>query len=118
LKIQVLPSELQLMEDFVPKKEEKHKATGSVRLAAPSNYSTELDLRGQNGDEAVMELERFIDNAVRLHLETIRIIHGKGTGVLRQRVQACLKKHSQVKSYRLGIYGEGEDGVTIATLKK
>ena len=118
LKIQVLPSELQLMEDFVPKKEEKHKATGSERLPAPSNYSTELDLRGQNGDEAVMELERFIDNAVRLHLETIRIIHGKGTGVLRQRVQACLKKHSQVKSYRLGIYGEGEDGVTIATLKK
>ena len=77
-----------------------------------------LDLRGQNGDEAVMELERFIDNGVRLHLETIRIIHGKGTGVLRQRVQTCLKKHPQVKSFRLGVYGEGEDGVTIATLKK
>jgi len=118
LKIQVQPSELQLMEDFAPKKKEKLKATGGVRLAAPSTVSTELDLRGQNGDEAVMELERFIDNGVRLHLETIRIIHGKGTGVLRQRVQSCLKKHPQVKSFRLGVYGEGEDGVTIATLKK
>ena len=118
LKIQVQPSEIQLLEGIAPKKEEKLKASGSVRLAAPSTVSTEIDLRGQNGDEAVMELERFIDNAVRLHLESIRIIHGKGTGVLRQRVQACLKKHSQVKSFRLGIYGEGEDGVTIATLRK
>jgi DNA mismatch repair protein MutS2 len=118
LKIQVQPSELQLMEGSAPKKQEKLKATNSVRLAAPSTVSTEIDLRGQNGDEAVMDLERFIDNAVRLHLESIRIIHGKGTGVLRQRVQACLKKHSQVKSFRLGIYGEGEDGVTIATLRK
>ena len=106
------------MEDVTPKKEEKLKASGSVRLAAPGNYSTELDLRGQNGDEAVMELERFIDNAMRLHLESIRIIHGKGTGVLRQRVQTCLKRHPQVKSFRLGVYGEGEDGVTIATLRK
>jgi len=118
LKIQVQPNELQLMEDVAPKKEEKLKASGSVRLAAPGNYSTELDLRGQNGDEAVMELERFIDNAMRLHLESIRIIHGKGTGVLRQRVQTCLKRHPQVKSFRLGVYGEGEDGVTIATLRK
>ncbi len=118
LKIQVQPSELQLVEDFGQKKQEKPKATGSVRLAAPSNPTTELDLRGQNGDEAVMELERFIDGALRLRLETVRIIHGKGTGVLRQRVQASLKKNPQVKSFRLGVYGEGEDGVTIATLKK
>ena len=118
MKIQVQPSELQLVEDFGQKKQEKPKATNSVRLAAPSNPTTELDLRGQNGDEAVMELERFIDGAMRLHLETVRIIHGKGTGVLRQRVQASLKKNPQVKSFRLGVYGEGEDGVTIATLRK
>ena len=65
-----------------------------------------------------MELDRFIDNAVRLHLDTITIIHGKGTGVLRQRVHARLKNHPQIKSFRLGVYGEGENGVTIATLKK
>ena len=114
LKIQVLPSELQLMEGIAPKKQEKPKASPSVRLAAPSTVSTELDLRGQNGDEAVMELERFIDNAVRLHLETIRIIHGKGTGVLRAAVQSELRKNKFVKKFRLGVYGEGEDGVTIA----
>ena len=118
LKIQVQPSELQLMEDFGQKKPAKKQVSGSVRLEAPANPSMELDLRGQNGDEAVMELERFIDSAVRLHLETVRIIHGKGTGVLRQRVQASLKRHPQIKSFRLGVYGEGEDGVTIATLKK
>ncbi len=118
LKIQVQPSELQLVEDFGQKKPEKPKSSGGSRLAAPTNMTTELDLRGQNGDEAVMELERFIDGAIRLHLETVRIIHGKGTGVLRQRVQTSLKKNPQVKSFRLGVYGEGEDGVTIATLKK
>ena len=117
LKIQVQPSELQLMEDMPKKKDEKLKG-GGVRLAAPSSFATELDLRGQSGDEAIMELERYIDNAIRLHMETVRIIHGKGTGVLRQRVQASLKKNPQVKSFRLGVYGEGEDGVTIATLRK
>ena len=117
LKIQVQPSELQLMEDMPKKKDEKLKG-GGVRLSAPSSFATELDLRGQSGDEAIMELERYIDNAIRLHMETVRIIHGKGTGVLRQRVQASLKKNPQVKSFRLGVYGEGEDGVTIATLRK
>ena len=67
-------------------------------------------------DEAIMELDRFIDGAVRMHLTAVTIIHGKGTGVLRRAVQAELKSMPQVKSYRLGVYGEGEDGVTIATL--
>ena len=77
-----------------------------------------VDLRGQMAEEALMELDRFLDNAVRLRLDTVTIIHGKGTGVLRQRVQAHLKGHPQVKAFRLGIYGEGENGVTIATMKK
>ncbi len=114
LKIQVEPSDLQLMEGEPQKKEE---VKSGPRLKAPEQFTPELDLRGESGDEAVMELDRFLDNAVRLHLETVRIIHGKGTGVLRQRVQERLRRHPQVKSFRLGVYGEGENGVTIATLK-
>ena len=117
LKIQVEPRELQLMEDAKPEKKEPLRS-GGARLSAPQNATAELDLRGESGDEAILELDQFLDNAVRLHLETVTIIHGKGTGVLRQRVQARLRSHPQVKSFRLGVYGEGENGVTIATLKK
>ena len=117
LKIQVPASDLQLMDAPAPAKKEPVRS-GGARLSTPERYSTELDLRGESGDEAVLELDRFIDNAVRLHLDTITIIHGKGTGVLRQRVHARLKNHPQIKSFRLGVYGEGENGVTIATLKK
>ena len=74
-------------------------------------------MRGMTAEEAIMELGRFIDGAVRMHLPAVTIIHGKGTGVLRRAVQAELKGMPQVKSYRLGVYGEGEDGVTIATLE-
>ena len=116
LKIQVEHSDLQLLE-FEQVKQEAPRS-GGVRLKAPEQFTTELDLRGESGDEAIMELDRFLDSAVRLHMETVRIIHGKGTGVLRQRVQTHLKRHPQVKSFRLGVYGEGEDGVTIASLKK
>lgn len=116
LKIQVEQSDLQLLE-FEQVKQEAPRS-GGVRLKAPAQFTTELDLRGESGDEAIMELDRFLDSAVRLHMETVRIIHGKGTGVLRQRVQTHLKRHPQVKSFRLGVYGEGEDGVTIASLKK
>jgi DNA mismatch repair protein MutS2 len=68
-------------------------------------------------DEAVAIVERFIDTAHMRHVEEVRIIHGKGTGVLRQAVQQSLKRNPQVKSFRLGRYGEGETGVTIAQLK-
>lgn len=117
LKIQVEPKELQLLEDVKPEKKEPPRS-GGVRLSGPQQVTAELDLRGQSGDEAILELDQFLDNAVRLHLETVTIIHGKGTGVLRQRVQARLRSHPQVKSFRLGVYGEGENGVTIATMKR
>jgi len=118
LKIKVGKDEIQLSQLQKPAKPAMQPKTSSVRLSAPENRGTSLDLRGQNGDEAIMEVDRFIDNAVRLHLEAVTIIHGKGTGVLRQRVQTHLRSHPQVKSFRLGNYGEGEAGVTVATLKK
>ena len=92
------------------------KVTG-LQSRATREVSGELDIRGMASDEAIMELDSYIDNAIVSGLETIRIIHGKGTGVLRQSVQAHLRTHKAIKSYRLGTFGEGENGVTIAELK-
>ena len=78
---------------------------------------TSVDLRGMDREEALMELDRFIDSIVRSGLNEFTVIHGKGTGVLRKAVQAHLKKHPNIRTYRTGIYGEGEEGVTIAELK-
>lgn len=78
---------------------------------------TEVDLRGMDGEQALVELEKYLDDAVVSGLHQVTIIHGKGTGVLRNVVQQRLKGHPHVKSFRLGKYGEGETGVTIAELK-
>ena len=76
--------------------------------------NTEVDLRGMDAVEAICVLDLYLDEAMRSNLKQVRIIHGKGTGVLRKAVQDALKKNKYVKKYRLGVYGEGEDGVTIA----
>lgn len=78
---------------------------------------TEADLRGMTLEEALGEADRFIDRSVMAGLSSITLIHGKGTGVLRQGIQNMLRKHPQVKSFRLGKYGEGENGVTVVELK-
>lgn len=79
--------------------------------------TTEVDLRGMTVIEAIMELDRAIDSAILTGIHILTIIHGKGTGVLRTEVQKHLKQHKSIRSYRLGVYGEGENGVTIAELK-
>lgn len=81
--------------------------------AAPA----ELDLRGMMTDEAIGAVDLFLDNALLGKLETVRIIHGKGTGALRKAVREHLKRSKYVKEFRPGVYGEGEDGVTVVTLK-
>ncbi|MEG0824532.1 MAG: Smr/MutS family protein, partial [Oscillospiraceae bacterium] len=75
------------------------------------------DLRGMMADEAERAVDLFLDNAMMGNLETVRIIHGKGTGALRKAVGIKLKSCKTVKSFRLGGYGEGDNGVTIVTLK-
>ncbi|MBP0981727.1 MAG: Smr/MutS family protein, partial [Oscillospiraceae bacterium] len=70
-----------------------------------------------DSEQAIMELNNFIDSAVLSGVQTIRIIHGKGTGVLREAVAQRLKRHKNIASFRLGRYGEGENGVTIAEIK-
>jgi len=79
--------------------------------------ATDLDLRGMACDEGLLMVDEFIDNAVMAGVPQITIIHGKGTGVLRAAVQQHLRRHPNVKSYRLGTFGEGENGVTIVELK-
>ncbi len=93
-------------------------STGRRTLSrAKEPVRTELDLRGMTADEAVMELERFVDSAVLSGINIVTVIHGKGTGVLRRAVHDALRGHNSVRTYRLGVFGEGEDGVTIIELK-
>lgn len=107
-----------ILEQAPPKKKQ---SGGSVKRSLQSNMtrksSLELDIRGMLTDEGIMEVDRFIDNCLLGGIEQITIIHGKGTGALRAAVHDFLKRHKNVKSYRLGAYGEGEAGVTVAELK-
>ncbi len=92
------------------------KLAASTQLRA-SPVATEVDLRGMETIEGVLAAERFLDDAVMGKLKTVTIIHGKGTGAMRTAVQNMLRKNRAVKSFRLGRYGEGENGVTIVELK-
>ncbi len=114
IKTRVALSNLRLLTKTQQKKQLGRTVTRSV---STQEASTSLDLRGQNVEEGLMEVDAFLDRASRMHLPQVTIIHGKGTGVLRAGVQKHLRKCPQVKSFRLGTYGEGESGVTIVELK-
>lgn len=86
-------------------------------ISASKTVPSELDIRGMNSDEGILELDRYLDDAALVGLNTVTIIHGKGTGVLRAAVHSFLRKNSHVKSFRVGLFGEGENGVTIVELK-
>ncbi|GHU81346.1 endonuclease MutS2 [Clostridia bacterium] len=88
----------------------------TVKTQADIKAITEIDLRGQTADEAIMVLDRAIDTALLSGIHQMTIIHGKGTGVLRREVQNFLKHNKSIRTYRLGVFGEGESGVTIAEL--
>lgn len=92
-------------------------SSARVGISKTMNISPQTDIRGMNVDEAVQTLEKFLDDAVIAGLSEVTIVHGKGTGVLRNGVHRFLKTSGRVKSYRLGKYGEGESGVTIVALK-
>ncbi|MGX8709185.1 endonuclease MutS2 [Caproiciproducens sp. R1] len=98
-------------------KEKRRTVTRNVTGRAQAKVTTELDLRGQTTEEAIMNVDRFIDSALLSGIEQLTVIHGKGTGALRAAVQQHLKRHPSVRSYRLGVFGEGEAGVTIVELK-
>ena len=117
LKLTAKPDEVYLLENENPYKAKGGHPAHSGREMKMTAMPTEVDLRGMDTVEAICVLERYLDEAMRANLSTVRIIHGKGTGALRAAVQQSLKKNKFVKSFRLGVYGEGEDGVTIAEFR-
>ena len=91
---------------------------GKEKLNRALHISTEINLLGKTVDEALSELDKYLDDAYLSHLPTVRVVHGKGTGALRSAVHNHLKRVKYVKSYRLGEFGEGDSGVTIVTFKE
>ena len=114
LKLTAKADEIYLLENENPYAAKGGRPAHSGREMKMTAMPTEIDLRGMDAVEAICVLDRYLDEAMRAKLSTVRIIHGKGTGVLRAAVQQDLKKNKFVKKFRLGQYGEGEDGVTIA----
>ena len=114
LKMNAKKEEIYLLEEDNPYKTKQARPAHSGREMKLTPAASEVDLRGMDTVEAICVLERYLDEAMRTNIQTVRIIHGKGTGALRSAVQSCLRKNKYVKKFRLGVYGEGEDGVTIA----
>ncbi|MDE7176225.1 MAG: endonuclease MutS2 [Lachnospiraceae bacterium] len=92
-------------------------SSGKLKMSKSYSVSTEINLLGKTVDEALSELDKYLDDAYLAHLPSVRIVHGKGTGALRSAVQNYLKKNRVIKSFRLGELGEGDAGVTIAEFK-
>lgn len=113
LKVNAKKDEIYLLENESQKEVKKY-LERTKRELRNTAAAPELDLRGMDAAEACSVLSIFLDNAMMANLSSVRIIHGKGTGVLRRAVQEELKHNKYVKKFRLGVYGEGEDGVTIA----
>ena len=114
LKMNAKADEVYLLEHENPYKAKGGRPAHSGREMKMSAMASEVDLRGMDTIEAICVLDRYMDEAMRSNLKSVRIIHGKGTGALRAAVQQSLRKNKYVKKFRLGQYGEGEDGVTIA----
>ena len=91
--------------------------SGKIKMSKSMSISSEINLLGRTVDEALVELDKYLDDAYLAHLPNVRVVHGKGTGALRSAVHSHLKKIRYVKSYRLGEFGEGDSGVTIVTFK-
>ena len=114
LKLSAKEDEVYLLEQENPYKQKGGRPAHSGREMKMAAMASEIDLRGMDAVEAICVLDRYLDEAMRSNLRSVRIIHGKGTGTLRSAVQQSLRKNKFVKNFRLGVYGEGEDGVTIA----
>lgn len=113
IKMKILLSQVKLSKP----KEKKKSIVSSKTDSANRSVKSECDLRGLALDEALMELDRYLDMSIISGLHEVYVIHGKGTGVLRSGIHKHLKNMRQIKNYRLGQYGEGESGVTVVELE-
>lgn len=120
IRSQVNISDLMLINDDVPANTPslQRSQTSRIKMSKSLSVSSEINLLGKTVDEALSELDKYLDDAYLAHLSSVRVVHGKGTGALRSAVQNHLKRIKYVKSFRLGEYGEGDAGVTIVTFKE
>lgn len=120
IKSRVKLSELRLVEEskVTLNGQKRRQKGGTTHSIDTKTVQTEVDVRGCTVDEGILEVDRVIDHAVVMKLGEVRVIHGKGTGALRAGLHQHFRKHPSIKSFRLGVYGEGENGVTILELKK
>lgn len=118
LRSQVNISDLEIIEEPVPYAAKKFSRTSksSMKMEKSLSVSPEINLLGKTVDEAVAELDKYLDDALLSHLNTVRVVHGKGTGALRKGIHEYLRRQKHVKSYRLAEFGEGDAGVTIVEL--
>ncbi len=117
LKMKVALSEIRIGEEYTNRLLKQKKEKVKVKEAAPKTIKAEIDLRGMNGEEAWVGVDKYLDDATVCHLNQVTLIHGKGTGKLREILRKKLKADRRVDSFRDGVYGEGDTGVTIVKLK-
>ena len=119
LRSQVNISDLEIIEEpmTITAKQMRRTSSGKMKMSKSMSISPEINLLGKTVDEAVAELDKYLDDAYLAHLSPVRIVHGKGTGALRKGIHNYLKRLKYVKSFRLGVFGEGDAGVTIVEFK-
>ncbi len=119
LSSQVHISDLEIIEEQNPfsNSRKKHTGGGKIKMGKSLTVSPEINLLGKTVDEAVSELDKYLDDAILSHLNSVRVVHGKGTGALRKGIHEYLRRQKHVKSYHLAEYGEGDAGVTIVEFK-
>lgn len=96
---------------------QENNSSSSYKTNKTRNATTEINVIGYNVEEAIFTIDKYLDDCALAKLQTVRIVHGKGTGALRKGIHAFLKTNAHVKSFRLGTYGEGKTGVTVVELK-
>ena len=119
LRSQVHMSDLEIIEEpmTATERQRQRTSTGKMKMGKSMSVSPEINLLGKTVDEALAELDKYLDDAYLAHLSPVRVVHGKGTGALRAGVHNYLKRQKHVKSFRLGAFGEGDAGVTIVEFK-
>lgn len=118
LKAQVNLDDICLIDEPKPKKVKREVSYGSLYRSKAMQMSTSVDVRGKNLDDAIMDVDKYLDDAFMAGLKQVTVIHGRGEGILKNGLQQMMRHHKHVKSFHRGSYDEGGDGVTVVELKQ